>query len=218
MRRRRRCSRTIRWIPRRCGDDCFFSRVSRSPRIVTVLGVVGLRLSWFRRVISYCYGARSGRSPWGGRVNVTVQRPRAAPWGGTPRVADSSAAGAATFMQHLPKRPPRQPPHMWQRSPVQSVATSQATLDRGDAFGTVHSNKPSDLARPRQSPRPTPGRCLNHGRRVLDRISVDEALSNRRGIVGATRASRWTSADARRRCRTRSTAPSRGSGELRRVR
>ena len=66
-----------------------------------MLGVVGLRLSWFRRVISYCYGARSGRSPWGGRVNVTVLvLVGGAPGGETPRVADSSAAGAGRFFHN----------------------------------------------------------------------------------------------------------------------
>ena len=71
-------------------------------------------------------------------------------WGGAPRVADSSAAGACRFF------PNSVPPSKQNRlgKPPEQCATfahsinlsrdfPQATLDRGDAFGTVHSNKAS---------------------------------------------------------------------------
>ena len=107
--------------------------------------------------------------------------------GETPRVADSSAAGAGRFF-HNSVPPSKQnrlgkPPEQcatFARSINLSRDFPQATLDRGDAFGTVHSNKAS-----RHSARPltiaTPplpvDLGLNHGRRVLDRISVDQTLS-----------------------------------------
>ena len=68
-----------------------------------------------------------------------------APWGETPRVADSSAAGAGRFF-HNSVPPSKQnrlgnPPEQcatFARSINLSRDFPQATLDRGDAFGTVH--------------------------------------------------------------------------------